>query len=66
MAIRTELPGDEVAISTVITAAFRDAKHGGGNEAKVVETLREARSLTVSLVATENYVSFPPIADIIL
>jgi putative acetyltransferase len=54
MKIRTELPGDEQAISTVITAAFLEAEHSGGSEARIVERLREEKALTISLVATEN------------
>ena len=38
----------------VITAAFLEAEHSDGNEARIVEALREARSLTVSVVAMEN------------
>lgn len=66
MAIRSEVPADAQAISTVITAAFLEAEHSDGNEAKIVEALREARSLTVSLVATEHdqivgHVAFSPV-----
>ena len=64
--IRSETPADEAAISALITAAFLEAEHSGGNEARIVETLREAGSLTVSLVATENdmivgHVAFSPV-----
>jgi putative acetyltransferase len=64
--IRSEILGDETAISRVVTAAFLEAEHSGGNEAKIVEALREAASLTVSLVATENervvgHVAFSPV-----
>ena len=50
----------------MIAAAFLEAEHSGGNEARIVETLREAGSLTVSLVATENdrivgHVAFSPV-----
>ena len=66
MKIRSETPADEAAISTVITEAFLEAEHSGGNEAKIVERLREAASLTVSLVATDGdrivgYVAFSPV-----
>jgi putative acetyltransferase len=64
--LRAETRGDEAAISAVITAAFLEADHSGGNEAEIVETLRETASLTVSLVATENdrivgHVAFSPV-----
>jgi putative acetyltransferase len=64
--VRPEIPGDEAAISDVITAAFLGASHSGGNEARIVETLRDTASLTVSLVATEGdrivgHVAFSPV-----
>jgi len=64
--IRPEIPGDAAAISSVITSAFLEAEHSGGNEAVIVDKLREAASLSVSLVATENdrivgHVAFSPI-----
>jgi putative acetyltransferase len=64
--IRSEIGADEAAISTVITAAFLEAEHNDGKEAKIVETLREAASVTVSLVATEGdrivgHVAFSPV-----
>jgi putative acetyltransferase len=60
------MPADAAAISTVITAAFLEAEHSGGNEARIVERLREAAALTVSLVATEDerilgHVAFSPV-----
>jgi putative acetyltransferase len=66
MEIRSEIPSDEQAISTVITAAFLGAEHSGGNEAKIVEVLRSARALAVSLVATDEerivgHVAFSPV-----
>lgn len=66
MNIRSEIPSDDAAISSVIIAAFLEAEHTGGNEAKIVEALRQARSLTVSLVATEDdrivgHVAFSPV-----
>jgi len=67
MAIRPEVRGDEEAISAVITAAFREAEHSGSNEARIVETLRSARRLTISLVATDGdrtvgHVAFSPVS----
>jgi putative acetyltransferase len=66
MDIRPESPADAAAISSLISAAFLTAEHSGGNEARIVEALREASSLTVSLVATENdrivgHVAFSPV-----
>jgi putative acetyltransferase len=64
--IRSEMPADEAAISRVISAAFLEAEHSGGSEARIVETLRKAGGLTVSLVAVENdrivgHVAFSPV-----
>jgi putative acetyltransferase len=66
MQIRSERPGDGEAISNVITAAFLEAEHSGGNEAQIVEGLRRDESLSVSLVAIENdiivgHVAFSPV-----
>lgn len=66
MDIRPEVAADEAAISRVITAAFLEAEHRGGNEARIVETLRRAGSLAVSLVAAEDdrivgHVAFSPV-----
>jgi putative acetyltransferase len=66
MEIRAELPGDETAISRLITAAFLEAEHSGGNEAAIVDSLRRAGTLAVSLVATEHrrivgHVAFSPV-----
>lgn len=55
MAIRPERRGDEGAISAVIAAAFLEAEHRGGNEARIVEALRAANCLAVSLVATKDH-----------
>jgi putative acetyltransferase len=66
MEIRPEVPSDAEAISNVITAAFVGAEHSSGTEASIVEALREARSLAVSLVAMEKesivgHVAFSPL-----
>src|SRR5579875_2567758 len=65
MPIRRETSGDQAAISHVITLAFLEAEHRGGNEAMIVEKLREAGGLSVSLVATEDdrivgHIAFSP------
>jgi putative acetyltransferase len=66
MQIRTETPADEEEISSVVTAAFLEADHSGGNEAQIIEALREDHGLTVSLVAWDNgrivgHVAFSPV-----
>jgi predicted N-acetyltransferase YhbS len=66
MEIRSEIPSDAEAISNVITAAFLGAEHSSGSEARIVEALRKAGSLAVSLVATEKetvvgHVAFSPV-----
>lgn len=49
--IRPEIPSDAPAIEAVIISAFRSAPHSGNNEQIIVGALREARQLTVTLVA---------------
>lgn len=66
MVIRPEHPTDREAISALITEAFLRAEHSAGNEAKIVEDLREAGCLTLSLVALEDnrivgHVAFSPV-----
>ena len=53
MDIRPERPGDEHAISILIDEAFAGAEHSGGTEAAIIEELRAAGALTLSLVAVE-------------
>ena len=57
MEIRPEQPGDEREIADVIEAAFLLAKHRDGTEAQIVERLRGAGELTLSLVAIDNKTS---------
>ena len=54
MEIRPERPGDEDAIGSLIGRAFAMAEHSDGTEAQIVERLRRAKALTVSLVAVEG------------
>lgn len=54
MEIRSERAADAAAISELTTAAFRDTAHGSGTEALIVQRLREAGVLTVSLVAVDG------------
>ena len=51
MPIRTEQPGDIDAIRALTTEAFATAPHSSGTEAAIVDGLRAARALTLSLVA---------------
>lgn len=64
--IRPEGAGDAETIHLVTDAAFRLAAHASGTEAAIVEALREAGALTVSLVATVDgevvgHVAFSPV-----
>ena len=66
MEIRPERPGDEGAIAEVIEAAFLLAEHRDGTEAQIVERLRDAGALTLSLVAVDEesvigHVAFSPV-----
>ena len=54
MMIRDEQPEDAALIRDVITEAFATAGHSSGTEGKIVEGLREAGALAVSLVALED------------
>jgi putative acetyltransferase len=51
--IREETPTDIAAIEAVTIAAFREAPHRGGNEHRIVDVLRSAGRLTLSLVAED-------------
>lgn len=66
MQIRPERPGDEKAISLLTTAAFLTAEHSDGTEAQLVERLRNAHALLLSLVAEgeagiTGHVAFSPV-----
>jgi len=52
--IREEGPGDAEIIAEVTTRAFRGAEHSSGTEAHIVDALRDAGALTMSLVAAEG------------
>jgi putative acetyltransferase len=67
MIIRPENSADVAAIRSLVTAAFRDAPHSGGNEADIVDGLRTGGALTLSLVAEDEgrivgHVAFSPVA----
>lgn len=49
--IRRETPADVAAIRVVTEAAFRDAPHSDQREAAIVDALRRAGALSISLVA---------------
>lgn len=52
--VRNERPGDVAAIAATVSAAFAAAAHADGNEAEIVDRLRAAGALRLSLVAEEN------------
>jgi putative acetyltransferase len=54
MKIRLEQPEDAAAIHALTTAAFKDAPYSDQTEARIVDALREAGALTLSLVAIED------------
>lgn len=51
MNIRDESPSDVVAIERLTEAAFRKAPHSSGTEQFIVNALRKAEALSISLVA---------------
>ncbi|KAA9129637.1 N-acetyltransferase [Marinihelvus fidelis] len=55
--IRAEQPGDEDAIRSITDQAFATAVHSSGTESKIVDALRQAGALTVSLVAVADHAS---------
>ncbi len=54
MHIRLERPEDAKAIGLLTDTAFDGAAHSAGTEARIVEALRAAGALTLSLVADEG------------
>lgn len=66
MQIRLERPEDATTIHALTEAAFEGRPFSNGAEAKVVEALRAAGALTLSLVATDGddvvgHVAFSPV-----
>lgn len=65
--VRDEALGDEAAIAAVTAAAFRGAPHSDGSEAAIIERLRAAGDLALSLVAVDadgaivGHVAFSPV-----
>ncbi len=65
-ALRPERPDDAAEIRRLTDAAFRDAPHGDGGEGALVDALRAASALTLSLVAEDGgaligHVAFSPV-----
>lgn len=52
--IRPETPADAAAIAALTTAAFQNAPHTSGTEAFIVNALRRAGAMSVSLVAEQG------------
>ena len=66
MQIRPEKPADEELIRAVTTSAFLEAEHSDGNEASIVDGLRNTGALTIPLVAADDmtiigHVAFSPV-----
>lgn len=66
LAIRPEEPGDEAAIRELTEAAFRSAPHSAGTEQDIIDGLRRAGDLSVSLVAEADgqiagHIAFSPV-----
>lgn len=51
--MRSERPSDFAAIEALIASAFRDAAHASHTEQFIVDALRRAEQLSVSLVAAD-------------
>ena len=67
MIIRDEQPADIPAVRALVTGAFRDAPHSSQTEAAIVDGLRGAGVLALSLVASDGgallgHVAFSPVA----
>jgi predicted N-acetyltransferase YhbS len=67
MTIRNELPADAAAIEQLTIDAFRHAPHAGGTEQFIVNALRRAGQLSLSLVAQDaqeivGHVAFSPVS----
>ena len=66
MQIRQERPQDATTIRALTDAAFRDMPHSDQTEAAIVDALRAADALTLSLVAIQDgeivgHVAFSPV-----
>ncbi len=54
MYIRIERPRDAEAIHSMTVSAFQTVPYGDGSEGRVIDALRDAGALTLSLVAEEG------------
>jgi len=54
MHIRKETPEDAAEIRSLTDEAFRNAAHSSGKEGEIVDALRAAKALTLSLVMEED------------
>ncbi|GAC1041886.1 GNAT family N-acetyltransferase [Rhizobium sp. No.120] len=66
MEIRPEQPGDAEAIRRTTKMAFASMEHSSQTEAQIVDALRSAEALTISLVAIEDgdvvgHIAFSPV-----
>ncbi len=67
MNIRPERPEDAAAIGAITAAAFEGMEHSSGTEPRIVEALRRANALTISLVAVDaggvpiGHIAFSPV-----
>ena len=67
MEIRLETPADMATIRQIILDAFAGAEYSSGTEGAIIDGLRAAGTLTLSLVAVENgriigHAAFSPVA----
>jgi len=66
MMIRDERAADIAAIHDLTVAAFASAHHASGTEAAIVEVLRQAGAMTLSLVADDagivGHIAFSPVS----
>lgn len=67
MIIRPECPADVAAIRDVTIAAFKDHPHSDQTEHLIIDRLRQAGALSISLVAEVDgdvvgYIAFSPVA----
>ncbi len=66
MIIRSETAVDRARIAEITQIAFKDCPHGTHNEHRVIDALREANALAVSLVcvidgAVVGHIAFSPV-----
>ena len=64
--IREEVSDDVDAIRTITDAAFKNREYSNGQESQIIDRLRKAGALTMSLVAVDNgevigHIAFSPV-----